>query len=79
MAISQEQATKIAQDFVRSRLAECPVRLDAPFAHREQIGGRRYWAVVFDRVTPPDVVVSPEEVVVLVDEVSGTPEIQLVV
>jgi hypothetical protein len=74
MTISQEQARKIAQEFVRTRLAECPVRLESPspFARREQVRGRPCWAVVFDRITPSDVVVSPEQVIVLVDEVSGT-------
>jgi hypothetical protein len=32
---------------------------------------------MFERVLPPDVVQSPAEVIVLVDETSGTPEFEL--
>jgi len=77
MPVSKEQATKIAQDFLRERLATCPVRLESPFVRRKQMRGRHCWVVMFDRVTPPDVVVSPEEVIVLVDEAGGTAEIEL--
>jgi hypothetical protein len=76
--VSKEHAVKIAQEFVRTQLAHCPVLLDSPFARSESVGGRHRWAVMFDRVTPPDVVVSPGEVIVLVDE-SGTPELDHVI
>ena len=76
--VSKEHAVKIAQEFVRTHLADCPVRLDSPFARSESDGGRHRWAVMFDRVTPPDVVVSPEQIIVLVDE-SGSPEFEHVI
>ena len=79
MVVSKEHAVKIAQEFVRTRLPECPVRLDSPFARREVIRDRYRWTVMFDRITPPDVVVSPGEVIVLVDEVTGTPEFELAI
>jgi hypothetical protein len=76
MTISQEQATKIAREFVRTQFAEYPVRLESPSPFARQVRGRPCWAVVFGRVTPSDVVLSPEEVIVLVDEVSGTAEFE---
>ena len=33
--------------------------------------GATYWSVMFERETPEDVVVSPGEVIVFVDEESG--------
>jgi len=75
--ISQQNAVKIAQEFVRARLPTCPVRLDSPSARRERGRDRHHWVIIFDRVLPPDVVQSPAEVIVLVDETSGTPELEL--
>ncbi len=77
MPVSQDQAVNIAQEFLRPRLAECPVRLDSPFARREAVGVGFRWVIMFGRVLPPDIVQSPAEVIVLVDETSGTPEIEL--
>ena len=67
---------KIAQEFLQTRLPECPVLLDSPFARREPVGDHHRWSIVFERVMPPDVVVSPGEVAVLVDEASGLPELE---
>jgi hypothetical protein len=75
--ISQQDAVKIAKEFVQARLSTCPVRLDSPFARREPYGDRHRWVIMFERVLPSDVVQSPEKVIVLVDEASGTPEIEL--
>ena len=77
--ISQADAVKIAQGFIQTRLPTCPVRLGTPSARREAHGGGHRWRIMFDKVVPSDVVVSPEEVVVLVDEANGTPELELVV
>ena len=71
MGVSQEHAVKIAQEFVSRRLPSCGVRLDSPAARRE--GSR--WAIIFERISSPDVVVSPAEVIVLVDE-SGAAELE---
>ena len=79
MVVSKEHAVKIAQDFVRTQLPECPVRLDTPFVRREVLGDGYRWAIMFERVTPPDVVVSPGEVIVLVDETTGKPEFELAI
>ena len=73
--ISQQDAVKIAKEFVQTRIAACPVRLDSPFVRRE--GDRHCWVVMFERVLPPNVVQSPAEVIVLVDVRSGTPEFEL--
>ena len=67
----------IAQQFVRTRLPEGSVRLDSPFARRQAVGDCFRWSIMFDRITPPDVVVSPGEIIVLVDEATGTPELSL--
>jgi len=75
--ISQQDAVKIAKEFVQARLPTCPVRLDSPFTRREPDGDRHRWVIMFERVLPPDVVQSPAEVIVLVDETSGTPEFEL--
>ena len=74
MPVSQEHAVKIAREFLQTRLPECPVLLDSPLARREPIGDHHRWLVLFERVMPPNVVVSPGEVIVLVDEASGIPE-----
>ena len=72
-------AVKIAREFLQTRLPECPVLLDSPFARREPVGDHHRWSVMFERVMPPDVVVSPGEVIVLVDEVTGAAEIEYVI
>jgi len=69
---------KIAQEFIQTRLPACPVHLDNPFARREAHGRGHRWVIMFDKVVPPDIVVSPEEVIVLVDEASGTPDLELI-
>lgn len=75
--ISQQDAVKIAQEFVQARLPTCPVRLDSPSAQRKRRGDRHHWVIMFERVLPTNVVQSPAEVIVLVDETSGTPELEL--
>ncbi len=65
---------KIALEFLQTRLPECPVLLGSPYARREPVGDHHRWSIVFERVMPPDVIVSPGEVIVLVDEASGIPE-----
>ena len=79
MRVSREDAVKIAQDFVWNLLPTCPVRLDCPLAQREEAGGCFYWVIVFDKVLSANVVESPGEIIVLVDETSGKPEFQYVI
>jgi hypothetical protein len=79
MRVSQEHAEKIAQVFMQAQLPMCPVRLDSPFTRREEFEDRFRWVIMFERVLPPDVVVSPGEVIVLVDEASGMPKFEHVI
>jgi len=75
--ISQQEPVKIAKEFVQARLTTCPVRLDSPFARLEPHGNRHRWVVMFERVLPPYVMQSPTEVIVLLDETGGTPELEV--
>lgn len=72
MSISQEQAIKIAQELLRSRNLEAEVHFESPSARLMKArDGKNEWCVIFNRVIPPDVVLSPEEIIVVVDEISG--------
>jgi hypothetical protein len=79
MPISQDHAVRIAQDFVQSKLSAGLVRLTARSVQHESVGDVYRWVIMFDRVAPPDVVLSPGEIIVLVDEANGTPTFEYVI
>ena len=84
MPMSQDQAIQIARAFVQQRhdLETDPLHYDSPTVRHKRGGygtdhlgmGATYWSVMFERVEQEDVVMSPGEVIVLVDEESGRVE-----
>lgn len=80
MAFTKEQAVKAAREFLLRNAAgtDYPVR-EEPESARLETGdfgsslgvGKSYWSVVFEFETPNNIVVSPGEVIVLVDEQTG--------
>lgn len=84
MPVSQDQAIRIAREFVQQRRGPkaYPLHYESPTVQHERGGygtdrlgmGATYWTVMFELVEQPDVVVSPGEVIVYVDEESGRVE-----
>ena len=77
MPVSKDQAIEIASAFVQQRqpglcrgLLTASHECGSPDTDRLGMGAT-YWSVMFERATPDDLVVSPGEVIVLVDEQSG--------
>jgi hypothetical protein len=78
MAVAREHAVKIAREYLQSRMAGGSARFDGPVSVRREDarkGGTSHWSVMFERVEPPGVVLSPGEVIVHVDEETGHPEV----
>jgi hypothetical protein len=81
MPVSKEQAVKIARDFLQTRISGDSIRLEQPLSVQRENARRdtpASWCVMFERIDPPNVVTSPGEVVVLVDEETGRPKIDLI-
>jgi hypothetical protein len=80
MPVSKEHAVKIAREFLETRMPEGAVRFGVPLSVRREEtrkGSSGHWSIVFDHDEPPEVVSSPGEVIVHVDEETGQPEIFL--